>query len=334
MGISPFKVWHKKGVYKGINCTKPIYSGVLDIQTELKMNIREAKSISLVSFMERMGSPRMKADGDQYWYKSPLHRDETPSFKVNTSMNLWYDFGLGIGGDIIDLGKKLFRTEHVSEVLRILGNKFCGSVPKEERTVTDTEGEKHMKALRNLEIMPLQHCALRSYLTTRSIDLLLASEYCNEAHYNIRDRKYFALAFKNDSGGFELRNPVFKGTFGPKDVSHIVRSDDVSSSCCVFEGFMDFLSYMTLMSQAWTSICVSRKSDYIVLNSVNMLQKALPKMERYSEIHCYLDHDRAGRIATDTIAGIFNVTDESEKFAGFNDLNDWLCHRRQNESLP
>ena len=291
------------------------------------MNIREAKSISLTTFLDRIDCRYVRIESGQYWYRSPLHKDSTPSFKVNPQMNLWYDFGLGTGGDIIDLGKQLYKTEFVSEILHILGNMFCGSGHVQEPVPVKVDNDRHPKVLRNLEIQPLKHVALHSYLTTRGIDLLIAAAYCNEAHYNIRDRKYFALAFKNDSGGFELRNPVFKGTFGPKDVSHIGCAADNASSCCVFEGFMDFLSYLTLKPQAGSFMCVSQKSDFIVLNSVNMLQKALPKMERYSEIHCYLDHDRAGRVATDTIAGIFNVTDESEKFAGFNDLNDWLCHR-------
>ena len=320
-----FQVWSNTGVYKGINQTKPVYSGVNEIQTDLKMNIREAKSISLTTFMDRIDCRHVRIESGQYWYRSPLHRDSTPSFKVNPQMNLWYDFGLGTGGDIIDLGKQLYKTEYVSEILHILGNMFCGSGHVQEPIPVKADNDKHQKVLRNLEIQPLRHVALHSYLTTRGIDLLIAAAYCNEAHYNIRDRRYFALAFKNDSGGFELRNPMFKGTCGQKDVTQISCSLPV---CCVFEGFMDFLSYMTLKGRGDSEICLHGHEDYLILNSVAMLQKALPKLEPYAEIHCYLDHDQAGRTTTDTIAGINNAVDESFRFEGYKDLNDYLCHNK------
>lgn len=35
--------------------------------------------------------------------------------------------------------------------------------------------------------------------------------FCKEIHYELRDRHYFALAFGNVSGGYEMRNAYYKG---------------------------------------------------------------------------------------------------------------------------
>ena len=81
------------------------------------MNIKEAKQIRLVEYLRIIGHSPVNARGCQYWYLSPLREERTPSFKVNDKLNEWYDLGLSAGGDIIELGKHLYRTGNVSVVL-------------------------------------------------------------------------------------------------------------------------------------------------------------------------------------------------------------------------
>ena len=56
----------------------------------------------------------MKSSGNDLWYKSPLHEDNTPSFKVNKILNSWYDFEIGEGGSIIDLVCTMF-NDNISQ---------------------------------------------------------------------------------------------------------------------------------------------------------------------------------------------------------------------------
>jgi len=56
----------------------------------------------------------VKERGADLWYKSPLHEDNTSSFKVNKILNSWYDFGIGEGGSIIDLVCTMF-NDNVSQ---------------------------------------------------------------------------------------------------------------------------------------------------------------------------------------------------------------------------
>ena len=90
------------------------------------MNINEAKQIRLVEYLRIIGHSPVNARGCQYWYLSPLREERTPSFKVNDNLNEWYDFGLSAGGDIIELGKHLYRTGNVSVVLLRISENAIG----------------------------------------------------------------------------------------------------------------------------------------------------------------------------------------------------------------
>lgn len=68
----------------------------------------EAKKIDLVEYLEILGFRPQKIRNNDYWYHSPLREEKTPSFKVNRKLNVWYDYGLGKGGDIIEFGVLYF----------------------------------------------------------------------------------------------------------------------------------------------------------------------------------------------------------------------------------
>ena len=78
------------------------------------MNSKEAKQIPIEHFLNKLNHKPVKSSGNDLWYKSPLHEDNTPSFKVNKILNSWYDFGIGEGGSIIDLVCTLF-NDNVSQ---------------------------------------------------------------------------------------------------------------------------------------------------------------------------------------------------------------------------
>ena len=61
------------------------------------MNIEEAKKISIADYLHSLGCSPVKRQGANLWYKSPLREETEASFKVNTDLNKWYDFGLGKG---------------------------------------------------------------------------------------------------------------------------------------------------------------------------------------------------------------------------------------------
>ena len=64
----------------------------------------EAKQIDLVDYLSALGQRPQKVRNNDYWYLSPLRTENTPSFKVNRTRNVWYDHGIGKGGNLIDFG--------------------------------------------------------------------------------------------------------------------------------------------------------------------------------------------------------------------------------------
>ena len=128
-----------------------------------------------------------------------------------------------------------------------------------------------------------------SYLTGRGIDPAIARTYCREVRYTIGGKEYFAVGFRNDAGGWELRSARFKGGSSPK---HITTIDNRSDTVIAFEGFMDFLAYLSLKYPERLRI------DAAVLNSVVNLPKAIPFLSRHPVIHAFFDNDEAGRKTT------------------------------------
>lgn len=294
------------------------------------MNIQEAKLIRIVDYLRRLGYSSVKMRSDQHWYLSPLHEEKTPSFKVNDRENLWYDFALADGGDLIELGKYLYRTSDIRVVLQKLEE--CAGW-EELRIRSPNVPQKTVEAdIRVDGIRPLTNTALLSYVKSRDVDEAIAQCFCREIHYTRNSRRYFGICFENRSGGYEVRNAYFKGCIKNKDITIIPYSSDITQPrVCIFEGFMDFLAYLTLEGKGDEAVCTTSQADYIVLNSVGNLKKCLERLDAYEYIHCYLDNDLAGKKTVETICGLFGdkVVDESVRYAGYKDVNDFLRGKSQ-----
>lgn len=120
--------------------------------------IKEIKSIPLASFLSRLGHEPETRKGTRFWYKSPLRQEHTPSFKVDTTLNCWYDFGLGRGGNIIDLAAELYQSTDLRYLMRCIADRYpVPSVP----TVASSFAPRHSApSMERFEVVPLEHRAL------------------------------------------------------------------------------------------------------------------------------------------------------------------------------
>ena len=282
--------------------------------------LKEIKSIPLASFMSRLGHEPAARKGTRLWYKSPLRHEHTPSFKVETALNCWYDFGLGKGGNIIDLAAELYQSNDLCYLMRCIADSYpVPSVP----TVASSFAPRHSApSMERFEVVPLELRALVAYLQERGIPAHIAKANCKEAHYSFNGKPYFAVAFENVNNGWELRNRYFKGCRGRKDISYLPWSrDGPSTECVVFEGFIDYLSALTLG--------IISGADAIILNSVVNVNKVMPYLKDYITINCYLDNDTAGRTALTELTAIYGSTviDRSTLYSEFNDLNEYLTNQ-------
>ena len=254
-------------------------------------------------------------------YHSPFREDANPSFKVDYQKDLWYDFGADEGGSIIDLVMKVEQCT-LAEAFRIADNSFSF---QQNTPVTPTNQEQRIKIL---STTPLIHPALLNYLSKqRCIAPDIAKHYCSEVHYSIAGKPYFAIGFKNDAGGWELRNAWFKGSSTPKSITTINNNSD---TVMVFEGFIDFLSYLSLKGSP------SPRINTTVLNSVANLRKAIPFLKTHKTVHAFLDNDEAGRKSLANLHDLLpdaDVVDQTAFYRNYKDLSDyWQAKAKSKEN--
>ena len=280
----------------------------------------DAKAINKFPIREYLAARGIRPAKDRGYYglyHSPLRKDSTPSMKVDYDKNLWIDYGAGEGGTLIDLVMRMDRCD-AGEAMRRLEQMISGT-PAFSFHRNSTPVAPHRESAITIEqVRPLENPALLAYLTDRGIDLDTARVHCSEVHYRVADKSYFAVGFRNDAGGWDLRNRYFKGCTSKAPTTR--RGD--YPTCLVFEGFMDYLSYLTLKRNP------NPPHNIVVLNSVTNLAKAVPFIASHERVYAYFDNDEAVRKATDKLKkACRNLSDQSIHYRPYNDLNDYLRSR-------
>jgi len=283
------------------------------------MNCSQANQINIVDFLTKSGIVPIKTRGRNFWYNSPLRNEKTPSFKVDLIRNAWFDFGVGCGGHLIDLVCKMYDVD-LAGSMRILAGLDITSQP----ISFDKQKERAVESpIQIKDVQKLQNWALIKYLEDRKIPVNIATKYTTQANYTISNqdtgevKKYFALAFKNDLSGYELRNKYFKGGTSPKTITTIPGN---KKRVNIFEGFMDFLSALVYYRQ------YSPSNTTIVLNSLSNINRLYGLLPNYDQINLFLDNDAAGKSAVEEVNSKFPfvVNRAQILYPEYKDFNDLL----------
>ena len=232
----------------------------------------DAKAINKFPIREYLAAQGIRPAKDRSYYglyHSPLREDRTPSMKVDYDKNLWIDYGAGEGGTLIDLVMRMERCS-AGEAMRRLEQRISETPAFSFHGYSNPVPPHHESVITIEQICPLENPALLAYLTERSIDLAAARAHCSEVHYRVAGKSYFAIGFRNDAGGWELRNRYFKGCTSKAPTTR--RGD--YPTCLVFEGFMDYLSFLTFKRNP------TPPHNIVVLNSVTNLAKAFRSSRR------------------------------------------------------
>lgn len=284
------------------------------------MDIQQAQKISLLGYVASLGFQPVATQKGRFKCQSPFRPEEKePSFYLYNNYEKgkwqWKDFGLNEkGGDIIDFIMKLHNVSEIGALMILDSPELSIS------TFSSFIGNSQNDTQSNIEIkhlQPLQNRALIEYLISRKITPAKAAKYLTEAYYQVNRKQYFALAFKNDKGGFELRNKYFKGSSSPKTITTI---PGTSNAVHIFEGFFNFLSALEhYQTTKPVGTC-------IILNSVTNLESIINTLEHYQNINLYLDNDRAGELAAKTIKSRFKRVKDYSKiiYPDHNDFNEIL----------
>ena len=279
------------------------------------MNCKQFNSIKLEEVLQILGHLPTKQTEKEAWFLNPFANENHASFKINKNLNYWYLHSEGIGGKNVDFMKKYLNAS-VKEVLEWAENQNFSSF--QQQKTSNSKLENLSKNYEIIEIKNVQHPALLEYLKERNVGN--QTQFLQEIHYRMNDKNYFGIGFKNDSGGYEIRNKYSKICLGKKVVSTIKNG---SENLKIFEGFFDFLSFKNV-----ENFLEKKPSDYLILNSVSMIHNIKNSLGDYENIELYLDNDEAGNRAVEILKSENkNVEDCRILYSGFKDLNDWLIHK-------
>ena len=279
------------------------------------MNCKQFNSIKLEEVLQNLGHLPTKQNEKEAWYLNPFGTENNASFKLNKRSNVWYLHSQGIGGANIDFMTKYLNSS-VKEVLEWAEKQNFSSF--QQQNFQNQNLENLHKNYEILEIKNVQHSALLEYLNERKV--ANQAKFIQEIHYRINGKNYFGIGFKNDSGGYEIRNKYAKICLGKKDITTIKNDSD---KVRIFEGFFDFLSFKKV-----EEYLEKEPSNYIILNSVSMVSKIKSSLENYKNIELYFDNDEAGNRAVEILKKeLNNAEDGRVLYSDFKDLNEYLIQQ-------
>ena len=274
------------------------------------MNCEQAKEkVSIITVLESFNLFPAKQNSKTAFYFAIDREEKTPSLCVDFAKNKAFDFGTGKSFDVVSIVQQMNQSS-VSEALKYL-KKF--DIPEKSLIMSMSESDKNYEIF---EVKEIEHPALIQYLKSRKV--YEQRDLVKEVHYQMNGKNYFGIGFFNNSGGVEIRNKYSKICLGKKDVTFIKNLDNLKKEICIFEGYFDFLTYLTLPNAQ------NSNSDYLILNSTAIFFKVEDELKGYYKIVLFLDNDLGGRSLTQKIVSKYeNVEDCSVLYRHFKDLNEW-----------
>ena len=275
------------------------------------MNCKQFNTIPLEEVLQILGHLPTKQTEKEAWFLNPFANENHASFKLDKRNNIWFLHSEGIGGNNTDFMMKYLKAS-VKEVLEWAEKQNFSSFHQQKDYHKKEELPTNNYTI--IELKDIQHPALLEYLKFRKVENQTA--FLKEIHYQMNDKNYFGIGFKNDSGGYEIRNKYAKICLGKKDITTI-KND--SGNVKIFEGFIDFLSFKNV-----ENFLEKEPSNYIILNSVSMISTLKNSLENYKKIELYFDNDEAGNRAVEMLKNkLEKVEDGRILYKDFKDLNEW-----------
>ena len=306
--------------------------------------------------LSRMGyqPTSVRKGGEEYWYRSPLRKEKTPSFHTSyirkDDIWVWKDFG-DEGSNVLEFVMRHNGTRDVRAALQFLRNLFPGHSYKsmvtrdsnmhEQKPLFKSEEEgraardfnaQQNDDTRNLEFIravPIQKPVIFQYLEkVRKIPPSVFLPYLEEVHYYNKDKKkgFFAFGMKNNSGGYEARSAsddyIFKSALIKRDLTYVKGRAGDFSTLNLFEGMLDYLSLLVLLD---TNVL---NGDTIIMHSTSTFKPTAKWIteKNYGVVNTFLDNDKTGRKFTAKFQEAFGerIINQSGQFKPFDDLNEVL----------
>ncbi len=286
--------------------------------------LQTAKNYPIVALLQANGFEPKRQSPKGFWYLSPLRTEKTASFLVDRK-NTFFDFGAGIGGDVIRLVCELYKVSFVEAVKMLLDKSNFFSVSPKPTYETKPEPKTEPKTTTKIEsIKPLQSRYFTTYIEKRKISLEIAKEHLQEVYYKHRPEQskcYFGIGMKNVLEGYEIKNIQTNKYYclGQKAPTIIDKGQEKFWS--VFEGMFDFLACLTYYRKPI-------QTNVMILHSANLARRGLELLQSKgaSKVFLFLDNDPAGNKATEIFTTHFDKAckDCRNIYSLHKDFNDFL----------
>jgi DNA primase len=234
--------------------------------------------------------------------------------------NTFYDFGAGIGGDVIRLVCELYKVSFVEAVQMLLDKQnffFVSPNP------TNENAPRTEKILPKIEsIKPLQSKFFKNYLDNRKINFEIAKQYLQEVYYKVSPAEtkcYFGIGMKNTLDGYEIKNVQTNKYYCLGQKAPTIIDKGQPKFWSVFEGMFDFLACLTYYQKPI-------QSNVMILHSASLARKGLELLKEASKVYLFLDNDPAGDEATEIFTTHFGRACKACRniYSPHKDFNEFL----------
>lgn len=300
------------------------------------MNIQSAKGISIDELLLKLGYQPTKEQGGRKWYHSPLRNENHPSFVVSKDARAWFDHGEGVGGNILDLAKRLGNCLDLPATLAYL-QELISHTDIVSINSQSSPLPIHLPAYRLIRANDFQiyttsnqYTPSAAYLMSRGIDPQAVAHYVRDVVFNsVTDpqRELQGIGLPNQAGGYEVRarshGTYFKTSVGIKDFSFFRASqqDQTNTRLHIFEGAPDFYTYLTCYKTK-----DPREENFLILNGTGLVARALEFLHDhlFGLTMVWNQNDPAGDKMVERLMSLpQRVGTINHLYEGFKDYNAW-----------
>lgn len=250
--------------------------------------------ISIKSLLNHLGFKPIVSNEKESFYSNIFTSNSLKpnSFKLDHTLDVWFDKSIGKGGGIIDFGKHYWPNLNLDEVREKL-NSF--STSKEYHFMFPINDKKKRKR-KPIKLPYYQVAGIRKLGLTNEVSTFLqdaglweiADSNLVEVHYYVKDEKgkrrdFCAAGWPNENGGWEVYAKNFKSCIGPKGMTFFEAS---TRNIAIFQEFTDYLKHRDQLYSLYSSI--------LVLNSPQFVSAAIKRASKYDNVKFYFDGKREG----------------------------------------
>jgi len=250
--------------------------------------------LSIKSLLNHLGFKSVISNEKERFYSNVFASNNLKpnSFRLDHTLDVWFDKSIGKGGGILDFAKYYWPNLHINAIKEKLSS---FSSIKEYHYMFPINDKKKRKR-KPIKLPNYQVASIRKLGFTNEVSTFLqeaglweiADSNLVEVHYYVKDEKgkcrdFCAAGWPNENGGWEVYAKNFKSCIGPKGMTFFQAS---TRNIAIFQEFTDYLKHRDKLYSLYSSI--------LVLNSPQFVSAAIKRSSKYDNVKFYFDGKREG----------------------------------------